>query len=150
MADLKNIVMGVLTILFIATASVTVFSFALTNNISNGGSGSTVSFPLINQTAAYSAEMTNYSAQLSNSTAELAIKPDAANAFSGLVATTQAATSAVSLSFSSMSMLLTMIASVGVSLVPLGVPSAVVAFGALMITVTVAFAILAAVFKWPI
>lgn len=148
MAELKNIVMSLVALLFVATACVTVFSSALVNNVASGGTGTSVPFPLMNQSVAYTSQMTNFSAQLSNSTLAVSTQPDAANAFAGLLATSQAATAAVSLSFSSMTMLLSMIASVGVSLVPIGVPPIVFAFGALMIVITVAFAILQAVFKW--
>lgn len=150
MADLKSIVMGLLTIMFVAASAVTIFSFAMTNNVANGGSGETVPFPLINQTEAYTSQMTTYSQQLSNSTLAVSTQPDAANAFAGLLATSQAATSAISLSFSSLSILLTIVASIGVSLIPLGVPPLVFAFGALMLVVVVVFAILTAVFKWNI
>jgi hypothetical protein len=150
MAELKNTVMFLLAILFIATATVTIFSTALTNNIANGGSGSTVPFPLQNQTAGYNAQMTQYSQQLSNSTSQAASSPSSSLSTigGGVGAITQAGTAAISLSFNSMGILLMMITSIQTSLVPLGIPAVVFAFGTLAIVVGVTFAILAAVFKW--
>jgi len=150
MSDLRGIVVGLIAILFIATASVTIFSNALTNNVASGGDGTTVPFPLQNQTTAFNSKMTTYSSQLANQTLDVSTQPDAANAFAGLLATSQAASTAISLAFDASGILFTLVASAGVSLVPLGVPAILFAFGALMVGVIVTFAILAAVFKWNI
>jgi len=148
MAELKNIVMSVVALLFVASAIVTVYSYAIVNNATNGGSGSSIPFPLMNQTVAYTAQMTQFSQQLSNSTESASTQPSASNAFTGIGALSQAGTAAISLSFSSLSILITMIASVGTSLIPIGIPPIVFAFGVLSITIGLVFAILAAVFKW--
>jgi hypothetical protein len=94
--------------------------------------------------------MTNYSQQLSNSTSQAASTPSATSATlgGGIGAITQAGTAAISLSFNSMGMLVTMITSMGTTLVPLGVPPIVFTFGILTIVIGIAFAILSAVFKW--
>jgi len=150
MAELKNMVMSLLTLLFVASAITTIFSFALVNNIASGGTGTSVPFPLLNQTTAYTTEMTTYSQQLSNSTSQAASTPSASLSTlgGGVGAITQAGTAAVSLSFGSIGILITMITSVGSTLVPLGVPPIVFAFGILTIVISITFAILAAVFKW--
>ena len=149
MAELKNMIMSLLTLLFVASAIVTVFSFALVNNIASGGTGASVPFPLLNQTTAYTTDMTTYSQQLSNSTSQAATTPSASQSTlgGGIGAITQAGTAAISLSFNSIGMLVTMIASVETSLSP-WVPPIVFAFGKLMIIISIAFAILAGVFKW--
>ena len=150
MAELKNMVMSLLTLLFVASAAVTVFSFALVNNIASGGTGTSVPFPLLNQTVAYTTEMTTYSSTLSNSTSQAATTPSASQSTlgGGIGAITQAGTAAISLSFNSIGMLITMITSVGTTLVPLGVPPIVFSFGVLFMVIGITFAILAAVFKW--
>ena len=150
MAELKNIVTALLTLLLVATAAVTIFSFALTNNVESGGTGTSVPFPLLNQTTAYTTEMTTYSQQLSNSTYQASSVPSASQSTlgGGIGAITQAGTAAISLSFGSIGILITMISSVGTTLVPLGVPPIVFAFGILSIVIGITFAILGAVFKW--
>ena len=150
MAELKNMVMSLLTLLFVASAITTIFSFALVNNVASGGTGTSVPFPLLNQTTAYTTEMTTYSQQLSNSTSQAASTPSASLSTlgGGVGAITQAGTAAISLSFGSIGILITMITSVGSTLVPLGVPPIVFAFGILTIVISITFAILAAVFKW--
>ena len=149
MAELKSAVMGLLTVLFVATATVSLYSFALTNNTNNGGSGTTISFPLQNQIAGYKAQMNNYSSQLANATMSASDAPSASlSSIGGIGALTTAGTAAISLSFSAVGILITMVASVGVSLVPLGIPDFVFGFGILGIAIGIIFAILAAVFKW--
>ena len=150
MAELKNMVMSLLTLLFVASAIVTVFSFALVNNIASGGTGTSVPFPLLNQSIAYTNSMTTYSQELSNSTSQAATTPSASLSTlgGGVGAITQAGTAAISLSFNSMGMLVTMITSIGTTLTPLGVPPIVFAFGILMVVISITFAILGAVFKW--
>ena len=150
MAELKNMIVGVIALLFVASVVVTIYSTALGNNIASGGSGTTVPFPLLNQTTAYNAQMTAFSQELSNSTSQAASQPSASlgSLGGGVGAITQAGTAAISLSFSSVGILITMITSMGVSLAPLGIPPIVFAFGITFITVTIVFAILAAVFKW--
>lgn len=150
MAELKNMVMSLLTLLFVASAITTIFSFALVNNIASGGTGSSVPFPLLNQSVAYTASMTNYSQELTNSTSQAASTPSASLSTlgGGVGAITQAGTAAISLSFNSMGMLVTMITSMGTTLAPLGVPPIVFVFGILMIVISITFAILSAVFKW--
>ena len=146
MAELKNMVMSLLTVLFVAASTATVFSFAMTNNVESGGSGDSVSFPLMNQTAAYTTQMETYSQQLSNSTSQAAATPSAS--LGGIGAIGQAGSAAISLSFSSIGILITMISSIGTTLIPMGVPGIVFAFGTLSIIIGITFAILAAVFKW--
>jgi hypothetical protein len=150
MAELKNMVMGLLALLFVASAITTIFSFALVNNIANGGTGASVPFPLLNQTTAYTTDMTTYSQELSNATSQASTTPSASQSTlgGGIGAITQAGTAAISLSFNSMGMLVTMITSMGTTLAPLGVPPIVFDFGILTIVISITFAILAAVFKW--
>lgn len=150
MAELKNMVMAVIALLFVSAAVVSIYSQALVNNLASGGSGTDIPFPLANQTAAYTAQMTTFSQQLSNSTETASSTPSAGlgSLGGGIGAITQAGTGAVSLSFSSITILLGMIASFAVSLGPLGVPPIVFAFGVLFVVVGITFAILAAVFKW--
>lgn len=148
MAELKNYVMSALALLFVASAAVSIFSFAVVNNVKNGGDGGTVAFPLLNQTAVYTSQMENYAQQLSNATQSASTQPAAANAFTGIGALSQAGTAAISLAFDSLGMLLLMIGSLGISLIPIGVPPIVMAFGIISLTVGMVFAILAAVFKW--
>jgi hypothetical protein len=150
MAELKNYVMSVIAVLFIATAAVSIYAVALSNNLASGGSGTDVPFPLLNQTTAYTAQMNTFSEQMANSTLSAASTPSAGlgSLGGGIGAITQAGTGAVSLSFSSISILITMLSSFMVSLTPVGVPPIVFGFGILTVTVSIVFAILAAVFKW--
>lgn len=148
MAELKNAVMGVVALLFMASASVTIFGFALANNAASGGAGTDVPFPLLNQTEVFTAQVTEYSQQLSNSTQSASSQPSASNAFTGIGALSQAGTAAISLSFNMMGILLAMIASVGASLTPIGIPPIVTVFAIISVTIGIVYAILAAVFKW--
>jgi hypothetical protein len=150
MAELKNMVMAVIALLFVSAAAVSIYSSALVNNLASGGSGTSVPFPLQNQTVAYTAQMTTFSQQLANGTDTAASTPSAGlgSLGGGIGAITSAGTGAISLSFSSITILLEMNSSFAVSLGPLGVPLIVFAFGVLYISVGITFAILASVFKW--
>ena len=143
-------VMAVIAILFVSSAIVSVYSVASTNNIASGGNSTSVPFQLQNQTVAYTAEMTTFSEQMANSTLTASSTPSSAlgSLGGGIGAITQAGTGAISLSFSSITILLGLVSTFGLSLVPLGVPPIVFVFGVLFISVGIVFAILAAVFKW--
>ena len=148
MAELKNMVMTLIAVLFIASSIVTIYSVALTNNLNNGGSGESVPFPLINQTQAYTQQMDTFSRQLANGTETASTQPQGGSIQGGIGAITTAGTGAVSLSFGALSILLAMIGSLGVTFSALGIPGIVAAFGIIAISVGIVFAILAAVFKW--
>jgi hypothetical protein len=150
MAELQNAVMAVIALLFVSAAVVSIYSSALANNILSGGTGTTVPFPLANQTDTWNTQMTTFSQQMANSTETAASAPSAGlgSIGGGIGAITTAGTGAISLSFGAISILLEMVSSFAVSLGPLGVPPIVFAFGVLTIAVGITFAILAAVFKW--
>ena len=150
MAELTKSVMGIVALLFMASASVTIFSYAMVNNIANGGGGTDIPFPLLNQTTAYTEQMNTYAQQLSNSTSQAATTPSASLSTlgGGVGAITQAGTAAISLAFNSLSIVVTLIASAGATLTPIGIPPIVFVFGVISITIGIVFAILSAVFKW--
>lgn len=149
MAELKNYVISVIMILFVATASVTMYSTALVNNIANGGNSTNTSFPLLNQTQSYTEQMTNFSNDLAKSTYSAGSTQDWVSALTGGIgAITQAGTGAISLTFSSINIMISMLTSLIPTLGMVGIPPFVIGFGILSITVGIVFAILAALYKW--
>jgi hypothetical protein len=149
MAELKTYVMSVIAILFVATASVTMYSTALVNNIANGGNSTNTSFPLLNQTALYTAQMTNYSNDLAKSTYAAGTTQDWVGSLMGGIGTiTQAGTGAISLTFSAINIMISILTSLVPTLGMIGIPSFILGFGLLSITVGIVFAILAALYKW--
>ena len=146
MAELKNIIVSVVFLLFIATAFVSMYSSAVQNNITNGGSGETVPFPLLNQTAAYTARMNNFSATMANATINAADSPTASTGGLGVV--TQVGAQALTLSIDSLGMLIGMISATMQTLGFFGLPPFVYAFGILAISVTFIYVLAGVVLKW--
>jgi hypothetical protein len=149
MAELKNYVMAVLAIVFVSVVSVSIYSSALTNNLASGGSGTNMSFALLNQSAAYQEQMQNFSKDFSKSTSQAASTQttgwDTLSGGIGMI--TQAGTGAISLTLGSMGVLITMLGSLA-DMSALGIPPVVSTFGIIFVTLSIVFAVLAAVFKW--
>ena len=121
MAELKNYVMATIFLLFAATAMVTIYGTALVNYTNNGGNSTSTSFPLLNQTQGYTTQMDTFAQQLSNTTLSAADQPSASNAF-GIGALATIGTGAISLAFSTVTILIGMISSAGASLTAMGIP----------------------------
>ena len=153
MAELKNYVMAVIALLFVATVSISIYSTALVNNVASGGNSTNTSFPLLNQTKGYTEQMTNFSNDLAKSTYAASNTQDWVGALvGGIGAITQTGTGAIALTFSSINIMLGMMLSLTPTLGMIGIPSwiagFVVGFGMLAISVSIVFAVLAAVYKW--
>jgi len=149
MAELKNYVMSVVALLFIATASVTIYSTALVNNIANGGNSTGTQFLLLDQTQNFTNQMSNFSDDLAKSTYAASSTQDWTTALvAGIGAITQAGAGANALTFSSINILIGMTSAIGPVAANVGVPGWVMGFGILSITIGIVFAILAALYKW--
>jgi hypothetical protein len=148
MADLSAYVITVIVILFIAAGSSSIFSIAMGNNVANGGVGQTIPFPLLNQTSTYNAQMTNMTNSMAEGTANMGSAATLSNAATGLGVLSQAGTQTILLAFSSLGILLGMIGSIALTLTAIGVPSFVFAFGFMLVSALLVFALLKAVFKW--
>lgn len=149
MAELKNYVMTVVALLFVATASVTIYSTALINNVANGGNSTTPEFALLNQTQGYTDQMSNFSTDLAKSTYAASSTQDWTTALvSGIGAITQAGTGAIALTFSSIKIMIGMVGSMGPLMGSFGIPGWVQGFAIMSITIGIVFAILAALYKW--
>ena len=149
MADLKNYVMAVIAILFVATVSVSVYSTALAHNVANGGNSTNTAFPMLNQTQAFTNRMSNFSTGLSKSTYAASSTQDWVSALAGGIgAITQAGTGAISLTFGAIGVLIDMMMSLMFNSTMFGIPGWVITFGIMAITTSIVFAVLGALYKW--
>ena len=142
MAELKNMVVGFVFVLLVTTISVQIYAQAATN----GGYTSAPTFPLSSQIANYTANTQNLTSSLANGTSSAAALPNPSNAF-GMGAIGQAGAQAITLTFESLGMMLSMIASAQTALGFI-IPPWIFGFGIIFVSMLMVFAILAAVFKW--
>ena len=134
-----------------ATVGSYIFSVGVTNNLASGGVGSSAEFPLANQTTIYTQQMSEFSSSVANATSDAGNQPAAADAFSGISELSQAGAQAATLSFSSLSMFITLIGSIQTTLIMVGIPPFVFTFAIIFISIGVVFAMLTAIFgigKW--
>ena len=143
MAELKNLVVGFVFVLLVATVAVQIYAQAATN----GGYTNAPNFPMSAQIANYSAQTTNLTSSLATGTSSAASAPTAANAFTGIGALSQAGAQAITLTFSSLGMMLSMVVDAQMALGFI-IPPWVFGFGIISVSLVMVFAILAAVFKW--
>lgn len=144
MAELKNMVVAFIFVLLVTTVAVQIYAQAA----SNGGYTNSPAFPLSAQVANYTNRTYALTQSLSAGTSNVSAAPVASNVFTGIGGqTTQAGVQAVSLTFDSLGMMLSMIAT-SQSALGFIIPPWVFGYGLIFVSLIMVFAILAAVFKW--
>jgi len=136
-------VIGFIFVLLVATVCVQIYAQASVT----GGYTNAPDFPLASQIENYTADTNLMSQSLANGTSSTASTSTASNAFTGIGALSQAGSQAVSLTFASLGMMLSMIVSVQTAMAFI-IPPWVFGFGLIFVSLMMVFAILAAVFKW--
>ena len=147
MAELKNMVLTLVFVLLVGTALVSMYSVAVVNNVANGGVGAPDNN--LNQTIAnYTAKMDTFKTTFTNATDAAGTAPVTDSASTAIGALSTAGAAAISVTWDSLGMMLGLLTTSANTVSFLGIPSYVLGYGLVFITLIMGFAILAAVFKW--
>lgn len=144
MAQLQQLILGLVVVLFVATGMVQILAYATI-----AGGYATVDFPLAGKIEQYSNQTTQFSQTLANSTEATMKTPSTIDPLTGFSTLTVAGAQAVGLTFSSLGIMADIITLSGQTLSTMfGVPMWMFGFGILFISILITLVILGAVFKW--
>ena len=144
MAQLQQLLLGLVVVLFVATGMMQILAFATI-----AGGYTAVSFPLAGKIQQYSNQTTQFSQTLANSTEATMKTPSVIDPLTGFSTLTTAGAQAVGLTFSSLGIMVDIITMSATTLTTMfGVPMWMFGFGILFISILVTLVILGAVFKW--
>ena len=147
MAELKNMVLTLVFVLLVATAMMSMYSVSITNNVANGGGG--VPDNNLNQTIwNYSSKLDTFKNTFTNATDAAGTAPVTDSSATAIGALSTAGAAAISVTWDSLGMMLGLLTTSANTVSFLGIPSYVLGYGLVFITLLMGFAILAAVFKW--
>lgn len=147
MADIKNIVLAIITVVFMCNVLVYVYAQAVSNSTEYGSYPDVSSNPLTSKIAGYNNKTQEFETYLSNSTKSASTTPPSTDS-TGLGLTLSAGGQAVALVFDSLGLMTALAGEVSKAFISIGIPSFVVSFGILFIGGIVILAILGAVYKW--
>lgn len=144
MAQLQQLLLGLVVVLFVATGMMQILAFATI-----AGGYTAVSFPLAGEIQQYSNQTTQFSQTLANSTEATMKTPSVIDPLTGFSTLTTAGAQAVGLTFSSLGIMVDIITMSAQTLTTMfGVPMWMFGFGILFLSILTTLIILGAVFKW--